>query len=56
MQMRRHYYSRNRYIRADEKTRDANECLEAGFTEFAHINAQTAAMERGEDWQEVQKL
>lgn len=56
MQVRKSYTSTNRNIRADEYTQAANECLSKGFKEFAHINAQMAAIERGEDPSMIAKL
>ncbi len=56
MQVRKNYTSTNRNKRADEYRRSANECLDAGFREFAHINAQMAALESGDDPSSVERL
>jgi hypothetical protein len=56
MQVRRMYMSKNRSRREMEYVEAANRSLDAGFHEFAYINAQMAALERGEDPNSVDKL
>lgn len=56
MQVRKSYTSTNRNIRAAEYTQAANECLAKGFKELAHVNAQMAALERGDDPSLIAKL
>ncbi len=56
MQVRKNYHSTNKNRREEYYTEAANNCLSAGFHEFAYINAQMAALERGDDPRTVDKI
>ena len=54
--MRRLYEPRDREQRAHLKRIDADQCLRAGYTEIAHVNAQEAAYLAGEDHTQIAKI